>query len=107
MYPFNGLGDFARFPVLSLRGRARLAWFVLQCQLRRNHEKLESLPLKTWLRRHCGREVLERIWEPLLNSRFDGRHDELPATYLWARTNRMRSARQSESRRQRKVGSQM
>ena len=34
MHPFNGLGDFARFPPLSLLGRARLAWFVLQCQLR-------------------------------------------------------------------------
>ena len=35
MHPFNGLGDFARFPPLSPLGRARLAWFVLQCQLRR------------------------------------------------------------------------
>jgi protoporphyrinogen oxidase len=34
---------------------------------------------------------------PLLNTRFDSRHDELPATYLWARTNRMRSARDSKS----------
>ena len=37
MYPFNGLGDFARFPPLSPLGRARLAWFVLQCQLRRGY----------------------------------------------------------------------
>ena len=38
-------------------------------------------------------QVVERIWRPLLDSRFDSDHDELPATYLWARTNRMRSAR--------------
>jgi protoporphyrinogen oxidase len=30
----------------------------------------------------------------LLDSRFDAKHAELPATYLWARTNRMRSARE-------------
>jgi protoporphyrinogen oxidase len=95
MYPFNGLGDFARFPPLSPLGRARLAWFVLQCQLRRNYSALEKMPLERWLRRHCGRRVFERIWRPLLNSRFDSSHDELPATYLWARTNRMRSARTS------------
>jgi protoporphyrinogen oxidase len=93
MYPFNGLGDFARFPPLSPWGRARLAWFVLQCQLRRSYEGLEDMPLEKWLRRHCGRKVVDRIWRPLLDSRFDGRYDELPATYLWARTNRMRSAR--------------
>lgn len=97
MHPFNGIGDFLRFPPLSPLGRARLAWFVLQCQLRSDHRALESEPLERWLTRHCGRRVVERIWRPLLDSRFDSRHEELPATYLWARTNRMRSARASRS----------
>jgi protoporphyrinogen oxidase len=93
MYPFNGIGDFLRFPPLSLLGRMRLAWFVVQCQLRRGYGSLEREPLERWLTRHCGRKVVQRIWRPLLDSRFDCNHDELPATYLWARTNRMRSAR--------------
>jgi protoporphyrinogen oxidase len=93
MYPFNGIGDFLRFPPLSPLSRARLAWFVAQCQLRGDYSRLEHEPLQRWLTRHCGRKVVERIWRPLLDSRFDRKHDELPATYLWARTNRMRSAR--------------
>ena len=93
MHPFNGIGDFLRFPPLSPAGRARLAWFVLQCQLRKDYAGLEDLPLQQWLARHCGEVVVQRIWRPLLDSRFDGEHAELPATYLWARTNRMRSAR--------------
>ncbi|HVR04631.1 MAG TPA: FAD-dependent oxidoreductase [Solirubrobacteraceae bacterium] len=97
MHPFNGVGDFLRFPPLSPLGRARLAWFVLQCQLRHDYAALEDVPLERWLTRHCGRRVVQRIWRPLLDSRFDSRHEELPATYLWARTNRMRSARQSRS----------
>lgn len=97
MHPFNGIGDFLRFPPLSPLGRARLAWFVLYCQLRRDYKALESKPLEAWLARHCGRRVLERIWRPLLDSRFNARHSELPATYLWARTNRMRSAREQGS----------
>jgi protoporphyrinogen oxidase len=97
MYPFNGIGDFLRFPPLSLLGRARLGWFVLHCQLRRNYLPLERKPLERWLTRHCGRRVVQRIWRPLLDSRFNSRHEELPATYLWARTNRMRSARDSAS----------
>jgi protoporphyrinogen oxidase len=96
MHPFNGIGDFARFSPLSVAGRARLASFVLRCQLRRDYASLEDVRLHDWLRKTCGREVFERIWQPLLNSRFDSKHDELPATYLWARTNRMRSARQGK-----------
>jgi protoporphyrinogen oxidase len=97
MHPFNGIGDFLRFPPLSPLGRARLAWFVLHCQLRRDYDALERLPLERWLTRHCGRRVVQRIWRPLLDSRFNSHHEELPATYLWARTNRMRSARDSRS----------
>jgi protoporphyrinogen oxidase len=96
MHPFNGLGDFARFPPLSPLGRARLAWFVAQCQLRKDYSALENVSLQRWLRRHCGRKVFDRIWRPLLDSRFDAEHGELPATYMWARTNRMRSARTSQ-----------
>jgi protoporphyrinogen oxidase len=96
MHPFNGLGDFARFPPLSPLGRVRLAWFVAQCQLRKGYGALENMPLERWLRRHCGSKVVDRIWRPLLDSRFDSQHAELPATYLWARTNRMRSARTSQ-----------
>ncbi len=66
---------------------------MLQCQLRKDFSALEDLPLEEWLTRHCGKATVERIWRPLLDSRFDGKHAELPATYLWARTNRMRSAR--------------
>jgi protoporphyrinogen oxidase len=94
LHPFNGIGDFLRFAPLSPPARARLGWFVAQCQLRGNYQALEDTPLLEWLSRHCGREVVDRVWRPLLNSRFDGSYDELPATYLWARTNRMRSARQ-------------
>jgi protoporphyrinogen oxidase len=100
LYDLNGLADFARFPPLSPLGRLRLAWFVAQCQLRPSYDRLEHIPLERWLRRHCGNAVTDRIWRPLLDSRFEGRHSELPATYLWARTRRMSGARRGRERRE-------
>jgi protoporphyrinogen oxidase len=93
MHDFNGIGDLLRFSPLSPAARLRLGWFVAQCQLRSSYDGLENLPLETWLRRHCGKQVVERIWKPLLNSRFDSDPSGLPATYLWARTRRMSGAR--------------
>ena len=93
MHDFNGIGDLLRFAPLSPAARLRLGWFVAQCQLRSSYDGLEDLPLETWLRRHCGKQVVERIWKPLLDSRFDGDPSGLPATYLWARTRRMSGAR--------------
>jgi protoporphyrinogen oxidase len=93
MHDFNGIGDLLRFSPLSPAARLRLGWFVAQCQLRSSYDGLENLALETWLRRHCGKQAVERIWKPLLNSRFDSDPSGLPATYLWARTRRMSGAR--------------
>jgi len=93
MHDFNGIADLLRFSPLSPVARLRLGWFVAQCQLRSSYDGLEDLPLETWLRRHCGKQAVERIWKPLLESRFDGDPSGLPATYLWARTRRMSGAR--------------
>lgn len=98
MHDFNGIGDLLRFSPLSPTARLRLGWFVAQCQLRSSYDALEQVPLETWLRRHCGKQVYERIWKPLLDSRFDGDPSGLPATYLWARTRRMSGARQGKGR---------
>jgi protoporphyrinogen oxidase len=98
MHDFNGVGDLLRFSPLSPPARIRLGLFVAQCQLRSSYEKLETIPLEVWLRRICGNQVWERIWKPLLDSRFDGDPSGLPATYLWARTRRMSGARQGKGR---------
>jgi protoporphyrinogen oxidase len=97
LHDFNGVADLLRFSPLTPLQRARLAWFVGQCQLRSGFKDLDEIPLETWLRRHCGRGLTERIWKPLLDSRFEGNPEGLPATYLWARTRRMSGAREKGS----------
>jgi protoporphyrinogen oxidase len=87
--------EFLRFPILAPHDRVRLASFVARCQLTRGHDKLDDTPLETWLRRSCGRRTFERLWKPLLDSKFDGRFSDLPATYIWARTRRMSKTRDS------------
>jgi protoporphyrinogen oxidase len=96
MHDFNGIGDLLRFSPLTPAARLRLGLFVGHCQLRSSYDRLDQIPLETWLRRICGSQVWERIWKPLLDSRFDGDPSGLPATYLWARTRRMSGARNSK-----------
>jgi protoporphyrinogen oxidase len=100
LHDLNGVADFAGFRPLTPLQRVRLAWLVAWCRLRSSYRGLEDLSLERWLVRHCGRGVTDRIWNPLLASRFDGRYEELPATYLWARTRRMSGARTGARRRE-------
>jgi protoporphyrinogen oxidase len=85
--------EFLTFPILRARDRVRLAAFVARCQLKKDYADLDDRPLIEWLRRLCGRRVVERLWEPLLDSKFDGVYDDLPATYIWARSRRMSTTR--------------
>jgi protoporphyrinogen oxidase len=98
LFSMNSLREFLTFPLLPLRDRFRLGSFVARCQLKKTHEDLDDLPLEDWLVQLCGKRIVERLWRPLLDSKFDGRFDDLPATYLWARTRRMSKTRDSAGR---------
>lgn len=85
--------EFLTFPLLPFFDRLRLGGFVARCQLKKTYADLDEIPLLEWLRRTSGRRVVERLWEPLLDSKFDGRYDDLPATYIWSRSRRMSTTR--------------
>lgn len=98
LFSMNSLSEFLRFPLLPFRDRVRLGMFVQRCQRTADHAELDELPLEEWLRRTCGARIVDRLWRPLLDSKFDGRFDDLPATYMWARTRRMSKTRDKSGR---------
>ena len=98
LFSMNSLREFLTFPLLPLHDRFRLASFVLRCRLKSESSELDETPLEDWLRKSCGKRIVERLWRPLLDSKFDGQFNDLPATYMWARTRRMSSTRDSAGR---------
>lgn len=93
LFSMSSFKEFLTFPLLPFHDRMRLGAFVARCQLTSDYAKLDDVPLLEWLRRLCGRRIVDRLWIPLLDSKFDGRYDDLPATYLWTRTRRMSATR--------------
>jgi protoporphyrinogen oxidase len=98
LFSMSSPRELLTLPLLRLHDRLRLGAFVARCGLIKTHEKLDETPLVEWLLRLCGRSVVERLWKPLLDSKFDGHFDDLPATYIWARTRRMASTRDKAGR---------
>lgn len=90
--------ELLTFPGLRAIDRARLVSFVARCQLKRDFDDLESIALEDWLRKTCGSRLWEDLWRPLLDSKFDGQFDDLPATYLWARMRRASGTRDRSAR---------
>ena len=90
--------ELLRFPGLSVADRARLVAFVARCRLISDQAKLDDEPIEPWTRRLSGDGLWERLWRPLLDSKFDGHFDDLPATYLWSRMRRTAGTRDRSGR---------
>ena len=90
--------ELLTFPGLRMADRARLAAFVARCRLISDHGALDDEPIERFARRLGGDRLWERLWRPLLDSKFDGRFDDLPATYLWSRTRRTAGTRDRSGR---------
>jgi protoporphyrinogen oxidase len=98
LHSMNNVFEFLRFPPLGWVDRFRLGLTVLAAQAVRDWRRLESVSVERWLVRVGGRNAFENIWRPLLRSKFDGdRFDDVPATWIWSRLVRMKSARSGAS----------
>jgi protoporphyrinogen oxidase len=86
------------FPGLSPADRARLVAFVLRCKLISDRSALDEEPIEPWTRRTAGERLWDRLWRPLLDSKFDGAYSDLPATYLWSRMRRTAGTRDRSGR---------
>jgi protoporphyrinogen oxidase len=86
------------FPGLSLVDKARMAAFVARCSMIRDHAPLDREPIEPWVRRTAGDRLWKQLFQPLLDSKFDGAYGDLPATYLWSRTRRTAGTRDRAGR---------
>ena len=92
--------DFLSFAPLGPIERARLAWTVIQAQRVRDWALLEGESVREWLTRLGGEGVYEKLWRPMLAAKFDGSFDQTPATYMWSRLVRMKSARKGPAQKE-------
>lgn len=100
VFSMNNILEFMRFPPLNWLDRLRLGMTVLSAQLVRDWRRLESVSVEKWLCRLSGQRTYRTIWRPLLRAKFDGDFDTIPATWMWARLTRMKSARRGASQRE-------
>jgi protoporphyrinogen oxidase len=90
--------ELLTFPGLRADDRARLVAFTLRCRKITDQAPLDDEPLEDFVCRTGGRRLWENLWRPLLDSKFDGVYDDLPATYLWSRMRRVDGTRDRAGR---------
>jgi protoporphyrinogen oxidase len=75
--------DVLKFTPLNLIDRIRLGLLVLQVRKIKDWRKLESLTIKEWLVKLCGKKVYQTVWEPLIVGKFGIFADKVAAVWFW------------------------
>jgi len=85
--------EFLKFPLLSLRAEAGLAWKLIYCSRISNWRELERVSVADWLLRVSGQEAYEKLWKPLLLAKLGPGYTRVSAVFIWSYIKRMFSAR--------------
>ena len=83
IYPFSGPADLLRFRPLPAVARIRTGLAVLKAGRLHDWQSLEALTARQWLIRYAGRHSYEKLWQPLLQSKFDQDEDTVSAVWIW------------------------
>ena len=94
----SSIGDFIRFPFLSLWQKFRLGVGILSSTGITDADKLDRVYVREWLIRVFGRRVYEKIWDPLLRSKLGEARHQTSAAFIWATIKRLYGARSGEAK---------
>lgn len=100
LYPMTNIKEFLTFPPLGWVDRFRLGLTVVYAKLVRDWHDTEKVSVEKWLTRLSGKHTFDTIWRPLLRAKFDGSFENTPATYIWARLNRVSSTRKGSQQKE-------
>ena len=51
------------------------------------YKKIEKYTAEQWIKKNCGKKVYEKIWEPLLITKFGKEKDKVSMSWLWGKIN--------------------
>lgn len=83
LYPFSTPFDLVRFPIIPVVQRIRLGLMVLNSRRLKEWKEIEAISAEEWIRKSAGDAVYNKLWGPLLESKFDRQSREISAAWLW------------------------
>lgn len=82
-YPFSTPKDLLLFGGLSFINRIKMGLAVLKARKLDDYKALESMSAKDWIIQTAGEQCYEKVWGPLLHSKFDVDAPNVSAVWIW------------------------
>lgn len=83
VYPFTSPVDLLKFQELSFFERISMGLLLYKAKFIKNWSSLEDITAKEWIIKNSGENVYEKVWGPLLASKFDVDFEKISAVWIW------------------------
>lgn len=103
IHPFTSPLDLLFFKPLSFISRIRMGIMVLTSKFIKYYSSFESITAKEWIIKRSGQEVWQKVWEPLIKSKFDIDSKSISGTWIWNKL-KLRGASRGKNLNKEKLG---
>jgi len=83
LWPFTSPLDLLRFRPVGFISRIRMGLLVLSSKFINDYKAFETVTAKDWIVKRAGKECYEKVWGPLLSSKFDIDAESVSGTWIW------------------------
>ena len=83
LFPFSSPLDLLRYSTIPLVQRLKTGLAVLKAGRINDWLPMEKQTAADWLKANSGSQAYEKLWRPLLRSKFDTDADEVSAVWIW------------------------
>ena len=85
-YPFDSILKALLFPGLGFGlNKIRFGLIGLYLRLTNNWKPFEKVTVEEWMRKWAGKEVYEKMWQPLVIGKFGPHSKDVNMAWMWAR----------------------
>jgi protoporphyrinogen oxidase len=95
LYSVSNAIEFLQFPPLKLIDKLRLGFTILYGARIKNWQRLETIPVTTWLKRWSGDRTFQKFWLPLLKAKLGENYKIASASFIWSTIARLYAARRT------------
>lgn len=83
LFPFTSPMDLLRFTPLSFISRIKTGMLTLTSRFIKDYTPFERITARDWLIERAGRDSYDKVWGPLLESKFDRDASRVSGTWIW------------------------
>ena len=95
LFPWGDPISLLTFPHLGLISKIRYGLMAFLATKRSDWSKLDTITAEKWLKRWCGAEAWNVLWEKLFTLKFFEYSDKVSAAWMWTRLKRIGTSRRN------------